>query len=253
MEKLTILLSNDDGIEAEGLNILGTALAALGDVYVAAPTEERSASSHAITMRRPLQAIEHQLSFAKAAWAINGLPVDCVKLAMDILLPKRPDIIFSGINNGANMGNDVLYSGTVGAAMEGYLYGLPAIAVSVTERKGKFDTAAEFAVNFARCWQQKSFSPRALFNINVPGLPEDEIKGWRYTSMGWRFYNNVFETIHEEGGQTYYWMHGDRFDGETESGQTDVEVALQGYISVTPLQYNLTNYQLLDDLLKKDK
>jgi 5'-nucleotidase len=127
---------------------------------------------------------------------------------------------------------------------------LPAVAVSVTERKGNFAAAAEFAVDFGRRWQQNNFEPRALFNINVPGLPEDEIKGWRYTSMGWRFYNNEFSTI-EEKGQNYYWLGGDRVDGQSTHGQTDVEVAGQGYISVTPLQYNLTNYQLLDDLLAK--
>ena len=250
MKKLTILLTNDDGIEAEGLSFLGQALAGWGDVYVAAPSEERSASSHGITVRRPLQAEERQLDFARKAWAVSGLPADCVKLALDILLPHKPDIVFSGINNGANLGNDILYSGTVAAAMEGYLYGLPAIAVSATERPSNFAAAARFATEFGQRWQKKEFQPRALFNINVPSQTADQIKGWRYTSMGWRFYDNSFVTTEEEG-QTYYWLRGDRVDGQSAAGQTDVEVTMQGYISVTPLQYNLTNYQLLDDLLKQ--
>jgi 5'-nucleotidase len=244
---LKILLSNDDGIEARGLQILGRELAKIGQVYVAAPEIEQSGAGHGITVRRPLYARPRELPFAAAAWAVDGLPADCVKLALEELLPEKPDILVSGINAGSNLGNDIIYSGTVAAAREGFLYGLPSLAVSVAERPGNMAYAAEFVRGLVASWQAKGFQPHALLNINVPGNTKSAVKGWRYTSMGWLWYEDVFTCGQDEKGRSYYQMGG-RPLKSTGRGSSDVETCAAGYISITPLSADCTDHRLLEHL-----
>lgn len=248
---MKILLTNDDGIEAFGLHMLAEQLAEIAEIYVAAPEEEQSGAGHGITVRRPLYARAADMPYAKKAWAVSGLPADCVKLAMEELLDQRPDMIVSGVNPGGNMGIDVLYSGTVSAAMEGFLYGLPAIAVSTTKRQGNVLAAAEFAREVCLKWQNKGFQPRTLLNINVPGRGRTDILGYRYTNMGWRWYEDVFTKEADERGCDYYWMGGHPTDYPAD-GNTDVEACAAGYISITPLNFDLTNYRVLEQLKTED-
>jgi len=242
---MKILLVNDDGVMAHGLHRLGEALAKIADVYVAAPAKEQSGSGHGITVRQPLYAEPLELPFAHKAWSVAGLPADCVKLAVEELLREQPHMVVSGINNGANLGNDIIYSGTVAAAMEGFLYGIPAIAVSVVDDPGNFTAAAEFTRDICRHWQKKNFQPLTLLNINVPGKNSGDIKGCRYTAMGWRWYEDVFAQGKDEQGRAYYWMGG-RIVDRVADGATDLEAAAAGYISITPLSYDLTDHRLLE-------
>jgi len=244
---MRILISNDDGAHAPGLHALGQTLSQIADIYVAAPQEEQSGAGHGITVRRPLYVQQLELPFAKQAWAIGGLPADCVKLAMEELMPEKPQIMISGINDGGNVGNDIIYSGTVSAAREGFLYGLPAIAVSVTDSPGNIDLAAEFTRDTCLGWQSRDFQPRTLLNINVPGKQKADVKGWRYTNMGWLWYEDVFNEHTDDSGRHYYWMGGRPVKRHT-SGNTDVETCLAGYISITPLHTDLTDYQALEQL-----
>ena len=246
---MKILLSNDDGIDAWGLQALGRALAEIAEVYVAAPKEEQSGAGHGITVRRPLYVLQKQLPFAAKAWAVDGLPADCIKLALEELLPKKPDIVVSGINSGPNLGNDIIYSGTVAAAMEGFLYELPALAVSVTERPGNVTYAAKFICARILSWKDKGFKPRALLNINVPGEKEADVKGWRYTSMGWLWYEDVFSCDKDNKGRSYYLMGGKPVKS-VNHGNADVETCAAGYISITPLSANLTDYLVLKQLCR---
>ncbi|MCL2495993.1 MAG: 5'/3'-nucleotidase SurE [Clostridiales bacterium] len=248
---MKILLVNDDGVMAHGLHTLGMALAEIADVYVAAPEQEQSGSGHGITVRKPLYAKPLKLTFAREAWSIAGYPADCVKLALEELLREQPHMVVSGINNGANMGNDLLYSGTVSAAMEGFLYGLPAIAVSVSEKPGNYWAAAEFTRDICRRWQQKNFQPHTLLNINVPGKDSGDIKGCRYTNMGWRWYEDVFAQEKDEHGRSYYWLGGRIADTIADSN-SDVGADAAGYISLTPLNFDLTDYKVLDLLREED-
>lgn len=249
---MRILLTNDDGVESQGLHVLGAALAEVSQVYVAAPEEEQSGTGHGITVRRPLYAHLVEMPFARGAWAVSGLPADCVKLALEELLPERPDIVVSGINPGSNLGNDILYSGTVSAAMEGFLYGLPAIAVSATQRReGNTRAAAAFVRDTCVKWQSAHFKPRTLLNINVPGHEAGDIAGVAYTGMGWRWYEDVFTQEADEKGRPYYWMAGTPVERMAD-GTTDVEAVAKGYISITPLSFDLTNYAVLEQLRQEN-
>ncbi len=247
---MRILLANDDGIQADGLRIIGEELSKIADVFVAAPAIEQSGTGHGLTIRKPLQVEEYQLPFAVKAWKVHGLPADCVKIGIEELIKNDLDMVVSGINHGPNLGTDVIYSGTVSAAMEGLLYGYPALAVSVMGQGANYQAAAEFAAASCLKWQKKNFLPKTLLNINVPGLKPDDILGKAYATLGWRWYENVFNPVPEQG-ENYYWLGGDLIDTKGE-GNTDVEVFNRGYISITPLFSDLTNYRILDQLQGKD-
>ncbi len=243
---MKILLTNDDGIQSPALLLLARRLAALGQIYIAAPSREQSGVGHGITAHVPLRAYPQSFSeLTQWAWAIDGTPADCVKLAMEILLPEKPDLVVSGINYGANLGTDVVYSGTVAAAMEGYLFGLPAMAISATgirrgAGQGNFDYAAEQAARLCRLWQQRDFQPRTMLNVNVPGSVPEDVKGCRLTRLGWRWYHDAYEQRTDPHGKSYYWLQGTAYDGEGD-GNTDVEACRDGYVSITPLFHDLTD------------
>ncbi len=235
---MRILISNDDGIQSEGLVALEEKLSNLGEIFTVAPDREQTSMSHALTLHRPLRATE----IGPNRFAVDGTPTDCVKLALTGLLPVRPDLVVSGINKGPNLGDDVIYSGTVSAAIEGTLLGIPSMAVSLAAFKDfSFDAAADFAAQLATRILQKGLPPGTLINVNVPALPTLEIKGWRLTRQGKRHYaEKVVERV-DPRGRKYYWIGGDDMGFAKEEG-TDCMAVNGGFISVTPLHADMTNH-----------
>ena len=239
-----ILLTNDDGIRADGLGVLASRLADLGEVHVVAPDRERSATSHAFTLNEPLRVVQE----APRWYAVSGTPADCVKLAVSELLQEPPDVVISGINSGPNLGSDILYSGTVAAAMEAAFMDLPSIAVSA--RKGEpavYLTAARFISRFLTTFKQAPRSKRGLININIPAVPEAEIKGVKLCQLGVRLYNDTFEKRSDPNGRDYYWLSGQAIE-DTEAEDSDVFAVNSGYIAVTPVLFNMTDLDLMNRL-----
>lgn len=267
---MNLLISNDDGIFAQGIRALADGLAAAGhQVTVVCPDRERSATGHGLTLHKPIRAEPIDSIFHPdiTAWACSGTPADCVKLALGALLEAPPDLVISGINHGANLGTDVLYSGTVSAAMEGTIEGIPAIAISLTSfSKANFQPAARFAQRLVSHCQQQPLDPAVLLNVNVPPLPLADIQGLQITRQGIRRYFDQFERRVDPRGKIYYWLAGEviqevedaphpEWDQATAAAvkalPTDVAAIQQGYISITPLQYNLTAIRGLAELLGK--
>jgi len=266
---MNILISNDDGIFAQGVRTLTQALAAAGHrVTVVCPDRERSATGHGLTMHKPLRAevIESVFPDGVQAWSCSGTPADCVKLALGALMEAFPDIVISGINHGANLGTDILYSGTVSAAMEGLMEGIPAIAVSLTSYTQKtFVPAAEFICTLMANPAVSNMPQPLLLNVNVPALAGDQIQGAKVTRQGLRRYFDQFEKRVDPRGKTYYWLAGEVIEeiedpissqGWPQAVQqslaevpTDVQAIQEGYISVTPLQYNLTSVTGLQQIM----
>ncbi|HDN80345.1 MAG TPA: 5'/3'-nucleotidase SurE, partial [Chloroflexi bacterium] len=203
-----ILVTNDDGVEAPGLLSLKKALEAIGEVAVFAPDHNWSAAGHPKTMHKPLRVEEVRLADGTLAYASNGAPSDCVALAILGLLPRKPDLVVSGINLGGNMGHDITYSGTVAAAIEAVISGIPAIAVSIDtfSSDADYSVAARFAARLARYVLEKGLPPYTLLNVNVPALPADEIKGVRLTRLGRRVYKDVLIRRKDPRGKDYYWL-----------------------------------------------
>ncbi|MGI5822998.1 MAG: 5'/3'-nucleotidase SurE [Dethiobacteria bacterium] len=251
---MIILLTNDDGIFAEGIQVLGETLSQNKnvDLYIVAPDHERSATGHAITMHRPLRAEEVKFPHNPVlkGWSVNGTPSDCVKLAVEYLLPQKPDLVISGINQGENLGTDVLYSGTVSAALEAMILGIPALAVSLATQK---NPDFRFTANFLRCFLNVLGShhlpEKTLLNINVPGKNHRDIAGIAITRLGLRLYRNAFEKRVDPRGKDYYWLAGSAVDEVSpEEKDTDIAAVNNAYISVTPLHFDLTNYPLIEKL-----
>jgi len=243
-----ILISNDDGVFAPGLTTLARTLALEGkhEVYVVAPDRQRSATGHSVTLHKPLRVEKVDIEGVKAAWSTTGTPSDCVKLAVSQLLPDKPDVIISGINSGPNLGSDVLYSGTVAAAMEGAFSGYPAIAVSAQKNETAiFKLAADFIVDFLRVLPKAPMPSRGLFNVNVPDPAN--LKGVRVTELGKRQYLDIFERRHDPNGRDYYWLSGRAIE-EGESELSDVYALLNGYITVSPVSFNMTDKNTLAKL-----
>ena len=243
---MRILLTNDDGITAPGIQALCKALEAIADVTVVAPDSERSATSQSITVHHPIRVDEYQLENPDiTAWKIGGTPTDCVKIALEALMKEKPDVVVSGINHGPNMGTDVLYSGTVSAAIEGALHGIPSLAISLaTWRSSDFSVAATFAAKVAKQLFEHKLPPNTLLNVNVPAVPADRINGVEITKLGVIAYENTFERRLDPRGRAYYWMGGK--PAESENGEdTDVAAVKNKKISVTPIHFDLTNYSIM--------
>lgn len=257
---MNILVSNDDGIFAQGMRTLATALAAVGhEVTVVCPDRERSATGHGLTMHKPIRAevVDGVFPPGVKAWSCSGTPADCVKLALGALISHPPDLVVSGINHGPNLGTDVLYSGTVSAAMEGVMEGIPAVAVSLTSfTHQSFDPAAAFICDLLADPALFPMAQPLLLNVNVPPLAAVDIKGVKLTRQGIRRYFDLFEKRLDPRGKTYYWLAGEAIEevedplasqGWPEDVRqalgtvpTDVQAISDRYISITPLQYNLT-------------
>ncbi len=244
----TILITNDDGIYSPGIKALEDVFSPIGDVYTVAPETEQSAVAHALTLHRPLRA-EH---LGSNRFFVNGTPTDCVIVAVNKLLPKKPDIIISGINNGANLGDDITYSGTVAAAIEGTLLGIPSVAISlVTDYKNgngfhsysvKLEEAARFAKETVEKVLEKGLPRDTLLNINVP--ISDKVEGVKITKQGKRVYDNAIQELKDPRGRECYWIGGGTPQWEP-GGNTDLEAVHSGYISITPVHLDLTNYDAL--------
>lgn len=246
---MRVLLTNDDGINAEGLLALSKVLERDYELYIVAPKEQKSASSHSITTRAPIFVGETQLQGIKSkAYWVQGTPADCVKISLEKLIDKPIDFVISGINNGYNLGTDVLYSGTVSAAIEGNLFNIPSIAISTDYRSdmNRYLEVAEYAkivLEKAYAYHQKQ---HVVLNINVPFLPTEQIKGIKACRIGERRYNNVYLEHKTEDGNIGYMLGGDSIDDQTED--TDTYLIKQGYVTVTPLHYDLTSFKLIEQV-----
>lgn len=246
---MDLLLTNDDSIYAPGLAALWSVLKEMADITVVAPDRERSAAGHGITMDRPLRA-EHLGLYDGCAWAVDGTPADCVKLAVNCLLPKRPDLVIAGINRGPNLAIDILYSGTVSGALEGIILGIPSLAVSVADYDHpNYRYAADFVKRLIPVVLTTDICKDTLLNVNVPSLDAGEIAGIRITRLGNRKYQNNFETRIDPRGRKYYWLNGAVIDAE-DGVDTDVGAIKKKMVSITPIHVDLTNYKVLEALKK---
>lgn len=243
---MRILISNDDGIQAEGLNELRESLQERHQVFVVAPDRERSATGHKITVHRPLRVKEWTYpGSGTIGWEVDGTPADCVKLGLEALLPEPPDLVISGINFGPNLGTDVLYSGTVSAAVEGIINNIPSIAISLASREYKDFTYSGQLIKKVVSILGGELSPRTLLNINMPPCAP---RGIKVTRLGNRRYVNIFDKRVDPRGRVYFWMAGEPFDVDKDDPETDVWAIREGFIAITPIQFDLTDYGFMDKL-----
>lgn len=244
---MVVLLSNDDGVNAFGLHALRKELSKIADVWVVAPDRQRSAASHSLTLHRPLKVTEIE----EKVFAVDGTPTDAVILGINKLMPVKPDIVVSGINEGPNLGDDITYSGTVSAAMEGTILGVPSVATSLAVADFKnYRAAAKAAVRIVE-WVCKNGLPEGvLLNVNFPDVREySDFKGVRWTRQGRRIYTDYIYELKDPRGNVYYWIggfpvedHEDNDDGE----ETDIGAVKKGFISITPVKLDLTDYSMLE-------
>ncbi len=247
--KPRILLTNDDGIEADGLRELEAGCAGLGELVVVAPDREQSACSHALTLQRPLRIEER----GPGRFAVDGTPTDCVFLGINqILRDRRPDLVLSGINRGGNLGDDLTYSGTVAAAFEATLLGIPALAVSLEiAREHHFAAAGRVAARLAAEVLDRGLPPGTLLNINVPDLPFARLRGIRITRQGKRTYSDEVRENIDPRGRRYYWIGGEVLPDEAAEG-SDAAAVREGYVSLTPVHLDLTHYRVMAELERWD-
>ena len=241
---MRILLSNDDGYFAPGLNILADYLAKMADVVIVAPERNRSGASNSLTLDRPLTVRKAHNGY----YYVNGTPTDCVHLAVTGLLDALPDMVISGINDGANMGDDTIYSGTVAAAMEGYLLGIPSFAVSMSRHGAQyFDTAAKVVIDLVKRYEKTGFPPPVLLNVNVPDIPYEELHGMTVTRLGKRHKAEPVIKTNTPRGETVYWV-GAAGNAQDAGPGTDFHAVENEQVSLTPLQIDLTQFKQLDAL-----
>jgi 5'-nucleotidase len=241
---MRILCTNDDGYLARGIDVLSRAAGRFGDVTIVAPDREQSATSHSLTMHHPLRVRRA----SQGAYVVDGTPTDCVILAVSELLEETPDICLSGINHGPNMGEDTLYSGTVAAAMEATVLGIPAIALSYTGKAEDVGGWEEVVGSVLQgILRRKRFPPDTLFNVNLPPIEAGQVKGIRVTSLGQRRYSDSITRALDPSGREYYWIGGGEISWKG-APDSDFAAVHEGYVSVTPLHLDLTNYGLLEEI-----
>ncbi len=240
---MNILVTNDDGILAPGLALLAEVCRAVGAVTVVAPDREQSGTSHSLTLHRPIRPMRRP----DGAFQVDGTPTDCVMLALEALMPERPDFVFSGVNHGPNMGEDVLYSGTVAAAMEAVVLGVPGIAISFAGNQPEtMATYRDRLVDLVRrITSVPDFPQDTLLNVNLPRVPAAEVTGVRVTKLGSRFFSGSLARMKDPWGREIFWIGGGTI---TWTGDEDSDHAAvgEGYVSVTPLHMDLTDYSLLE-------
>jgi 5'-nucleotidase len=247
---MEILITNDDGVYAEGIFALYNSLRKAGNVTVVAPDTQRSAVGHAITLTDPLRVNKVNRRGKFFGYSTSGTPADCVKLAIRSLMKKKPDLVVSGINLGENTGYNILYSGTVSGATEGALLGIPSIAISLaTFIKPDFSRAAEFARKLAGLARKNRLPAGTLLNVNVPAIPPGRIKGVSVTTQSPTSFNDWFDRRTDPHGQTYYWLTG-KFSQKDNRSDSDVTAVNTGHISITPIQFDLTDYEFISELKK---
>jgi 5'-nucleotidase len=241
---MKILVTNDDGVFSEGLRFLATTMKALGEVHVVAPDRERSAAAHSLTLHRPLRVEE----VSPRIYAVDGTPVDCVTLAVYGILKRHPDLVISGINNGPNLGEDLVYSGTVSAAFEATFLGIPAFAISLAARKDfRYQGAANFALKVASHIMEVGLPDGTFLNINVPNVEADEIRSYEITHQGKRVFGDAVVEKVDPRGKKYYWIGGGD-QGYQEIAGTDFHAIANRSISITPLCVDLTNHSAAREL-----
>ena len=247
MVRVTVLITNDDGISAEGIQVLRQFLSGLGEVWVVAPDRERNAVSNALTLHRPLRLNE----LSPRSYAVNGTPADCVNIAIHYILPERPQVLISGINRGANLGNDVHYSGTVAAALEGARMGIPSFAISLAaEQLFQYEPAARFAFRLAQRILRDGLPVNTMLNVNVPDSGGKPIDRYRITSLGTGSHRNTIEEKCDPRGVSYYWIgreptgHGAR----EADHRSDYGAVKDHCISLTPLEIDRTQHSSLQEL-----
>jgi len=241
---LLVLISNDDGVFARGLKTLAKTLQPLGRVVVVAPDRERSAVGHSLTLHKPLRVHE----VGEDVYSVNGTPTDCVTLAVNTILPEKPALLISGINRGGNLGDNITYSGTVAAAMEGALLGIPSVAVSVVgEGHFRYTEAARATLQLSRKIADHGLPADTFLNMNVPNLPAGRISGMRITCMGRRIFKDPVVKKKDPRGRAYYWIGGEEIVS-TGKGNSDYEAIAENYISVTPLHLDLTHHEVLGEM-----
>jgi 5'-nucleotidase len=244
-----ILLSNDDGVDTAGLFLLKQALDDVGDVTVIVPDREWTASGHAKTMHKPLRINEAELPDGSLAYVSNGAPSDCIALAVLGFLPQLPDLVVSGINLGPNVGRDITYSATVGAAIEGTISGIPSLAANLdTYEDGDFRYAARFVAYLAQQVLTNGLPPNVLLNVNVPDVPSEQIAAVEITRLGRRLYRDELIRRQDPRGQSYYWIGGERPSGIPDDEGTDIWALDRKRISITPIRLDMTDYEFMEEL-----
>ncbi|MDB9312646.1 5'/3'-nucleotidase SurE [Spirulina sp. CS-785/01] len=262
MQPLNLLLSNDDGIFAQGVRTLADTLAKAGHhVTVVCPDRERSATGHGLTLHQPIRAnpVDSIYHPSVTAWSCSGTPADCVKLALSALLETPPDFVLSGINQGSNLGTDILYSGTVSAAMEGTMENIPSIALSLASfTSSEFPTAAQFSLELLGDLTQHPLPGYVLLNVNIPAIKPEQVAGVKVTRQGICRYIEQFEKRFDPRGKSYYWLAGEAVEEIEQPPHThlppdiptDVQAIRDNYITITPLQYNLTDVTGVQKLME---
>ena len=250
---MRILISNDDGIAANGIKVLAQTLAKRHEVYVVAPDRERSAAGHSLTLHTPLR-VEEVSPFegVKKCFKTSGTPGDCVKIAVCAILSEdeQPDLVISGINHGPNFASDILYSGTVSCAMEGAMLGIPSIAVSMASLRSDeecFKFGAEFVLELIEKLKNYKFKPKIILNVNLPAIPQEDILGVAIAPLGDKTYTNTYEKRVDPRGKVYYWLAGELVNNPKED-QTDIAAVRNNYISITPVSYDMTKREYMKEL-----
>lgn len=247
-EKL-ILITNDDGLEAKGIASLLKAVKSLGKIVVVAPMEPQSGMSQAITVKHPLRVRKTMLNGCES-YAINGTPTDCVKLALNQLLPRKPDLLVSGINHGSNSSTSVLYSGTLGAALEGCVNSIPSIGFSLIsyDPDANFDTAIQYAHKIVARVLKEGLPENICLNVNIPNAQQDEIKGIRICRQTLGYWQEEFDKRTDPAGREYYWLTGEYFNSEPNAEDTDEWALRNNYVAVVPMRIDLTSYSTMEKL-----
>lgn len=242
--KPKILLSNDDGIRSEGLRALYEALKDFADVTVVAPDRERSAVGRALTLHRPLRCEKVDKNW----YAVDGTPTSCVYIGIHAIMKEKPDMVLGGINRGPNLGEDITYSGTVSIAMEGALLGIPSVAFSLATFKDfLWESAAKWAVRITKKVYERGIPKGCCLNVNIPNLPYGEVKGVKVTRQGKKDYTEKVEERRDPWGRVYYWIGGEEPNWKAEPG-TDYWAVKNGFVSITPIHLDLTDYRALKEL-----
>jgi len=242
---MNILVSNDDGILAPGLALLADVCQTVGQVTIVAPDREQSGTSHSLTMHRPLRPARRP----DGSFQVDGTPTDCVLLALGVLMPSPPDFLFSGVNHGPNMGEDVLYSGTVAAAMEGVTLGVPSVAISFAGPASDLETLQTYREMLTRLVhrvvQVRAFPRETLLNVNLPACGAAAVKGTKVTALGSRYFSESLTRMRDPWGREMFWIGGGSIHW-TGGEESDHHAVAEGYVSITPLHMDLTNYDLLE-------
>ena len=252
---MKILISNDDGVMAEGIKALVIELSKEHEVYVVAPDRERSAAGHSLTLHTPIRVEELDSRFgAKRIWVTSGTPGDCVKIGINAILAddEKPDLIISGINHGPNLGSDILYSGTVSCAMEGAMMGYPSIAVSLASMSCEpelFQNVAKFMLEFLRKIKDYKFPPKTILNVNVPGLMQEDLAGIAITKLGGKMFTDEYDKRVDPRGKVYYWMAGELIK-HCDNDDSDLNALRWNKVSVTPITFEMTLERVRPELVE---